>query len=750
MPSPKANPKIVALSDRDNLYDESRSHHVSNGRWLGEPGKGLTIAEWESTRRALTAEAKGVPRRATFQVDAVDADRDMLVQEGTPYERAARPKVPRPIVPAGASDRARVGEEFDPDTYRGFAKRGQKAEGIPIDYPFPKITYGKVDYIHEGVRRYLDEHPEYDQGEFLESYDDVMSIEENQRVLSAAYIAAPDLDTSPEVEAAYKQFRVEVEEQYRFMTETLGIKHEIVDYDPYPNVEAMIYDVRVNNRIKSLATRVTGSHEDVTDEQNDHLRAVHDVFGHAASGRGFDRHGEESAYQAHAGMFGPQASRVAFTEFRAQVATMIVTGERHEQKHMLLPDILGDIHMDVRKDTTPIEVVASYVEAQARKNKKALGYGTHESGVWVPWSTLDEMELDLAAAVKAGGPDRNRGGAEKLRRYWTHGAGAAKIAWGTPGDFKRCVALLEEHMPGRAEGYCANRHKEATGGWPGRGHGGHKDDVYDENHPDVVACFDAEQAEYEAWAKTLDPSLIEETKALNIPGIFDLAGWVRALAKDARDLLTRVYVDAAAKELTRLRDQVAKIEDAGLPAPITPGDIDFDVNLPDVAAAITNQVNRIARVDEATFARIADTLSEGEAKGESMPKLADRVRSVFETSKMRAMRIARTEVTAGANSAQMLAAQRNGATTKTWLSIQDPRTREAHRLMDHRTVPIDGHFAVPLVEGGVPLGAVPMEYPGDPAAPPSLTVNCRCTMIYGYGIDYPGAPESAEFFGRTA
>jgi SPP1 gp7 family putative phage head morphogenesis protein len=378
-------------------------------------------------------------------------------------------------------------------------------------------------------------------------------------------------------------------------------------------------------------------------------------------------------------------------------------------------------------------------------------FGEHENGLWLPWGVVDDMEPDLAAWVK-GVETAHPVATERLRQYWTHGPGAAKIRWGEPGDFKRCVRQVEKYMPGRAEGYCANRHKEALGVWPGREHGKKDDEpdvIYDEHHPDVIAVFDVEQAAYDAWGKSLSPEEIVETKALNIPGIFDIAGWIRALAKDARDVLTRVYVDAATKELARLRDQALKIEGAGKTPP-TPADdiVDLDVDLPDVASAITEQVNRIANVDEATYARIADTLADGEAKGETMPQLSDRVRAVFETSKMRAMRIARTEVTAGANSAQMLAAQHNGAITKTWLSIRDPRTREEHRLMDHKTIKIDDHFSVPLIEGGVPVAIVPMEYPGDPAAPPSLTVNCRCTMIYGYGIDYPGAPESAEWFGR--
>jgi len=71
------------------------------------------------------------------------------------------------------------------------------------------------------------------------------------------------------------------------------------------------------------------------------------------------------------------------------------------------------------------------------------------------------------AETKAGGADRNRGQAEKLRRYWTVGEGGQKIRWGTPGDWTRCVALVEKHLGPRAKGYCALRHKEMDGYYPG-------------------------------------------------------------------------------------------------------------------------------------------------------------------------------------------------------------------------------------------------------------------------------------------
>lgn len=83
--------------------------------------------------------------------------------------------------------------------------------------------------------------------------------------------------------------------------------------------------------------------------------------------------------------------------------------------------------------------------------------------------TAIQSLMQMAAEAKAeGGADRNRGGAEELRKYWTRGEGGVKIGWGTPGDFTRCVGFLSEHMtPERAKGYCANRHKEMTGMWPG-------------------------------------------------------------------------------------------------------------------------------------------------------------------------------------------------------------------------------------------------------------------------------------------
>ena len=56
----------------------------------------------------------------------------------------------------------------------------------------------------------------------------------------------------------------------------------------------------------------------------------------------------------------------------------------------------------------------------------------------------------------------------RIRRYWTHGKGAAKIRWGAPGDFNRCRRQLAKYIanPQWLAGTCANMHKEAIGIWP--------------------------------------------------------------------------------------------------------------------------------------------------------------------------------------------------------------------------------------------------------------------------------------------
>lgn len=66
--------------------------------------------------------------------------------------------------------------------------------------------------------------------------------------------------------------------------------------------------------------------------------------------------------------------------------------------------------------------------------------------------------------VNTGGAERHPANTERLMEYWAHGAGAVKLAWGTPGDYDRCLIELGKYVsPGEVHGLCQNLHIRATG-----------------------------------------------------------------------------------------------------------------------------------------------------------------------------------------------------------------------------------------------------------------------------------------------
>jgi hypothetical protein len=125
----------------------------------------------------------------------------------------------------------------------------------------------------------------------------------------------------------------------------------------------------------------------------------------------------------------------------------------------LIPD--GVVSISKKELTLAEPVYEVYPIAPKKKTKK---YNSVEEAV-------EDFSADSDSALVAvgveGGLDRNRGNAEKLRRYWTIGRGGLKIRWNTPGDWTRCYRQLMKYMGPRAKGYCSLRHKEMTGVWPG-------------------------------------------------------------------------------------------------------------------------------------------------------------------------------------------------------------------------------------------------------------------------------------------
>lgn len=132
-----------------------------------------------------------------------------------------------------------------------------------------------------------------------------------------------------------------------------------------------------------------------------------------------------------------------------------------------LTDLDEILEREDEQDASLVDALVASVFAGAE------GYAEDEEDYFALLSNEEYAMLEAEGLLEefsiqaAGGMDRNRGNAEQLRRYWTKGKGAAKIRWGTPGDWTRCVRQLSKYMGPRAKGYCQLRHKEATGVYTG-------------------------------------------------------------------------------------------------------------------------------------------------------------------------------------------------------------------------------------------------------------------------------------------
>ncbi len=155
------------------------------------------------------------------------------------------------------------------------------------------------------------------------------------RSIADAYDGLPEYDHS--AAPAFRALRDEVHRQYGVMSKPrskggLGLDIEVAHHDPYGSYGELLQDLRENSRIKTLATSETGPHPVLSNDDNDMFRAVHDVFGHAGTGRGFDRHGEEAAYLSHARMFSPLARSALASETRGQNSFVVSRGFFGPQK----------------------------------------------------------------------------------------------------------------------------------------------------------------------------------------------------------------------------------------------------------------------------------------------------------------------------------------------------------------------------------------------------------------------------------
>jgi hypothetical protein len=130
----------------------------------------------------------------------------------------------------------------------------------------------------------------------------------------------------PEVQKSYGALKRDIDDQWDFATQKMGIKMEpwTEEGQPYKNSKEMTADVNNNHHLYFFQGGEMPMDHPLAEDAgqglsyNDKLRAVHDLFGHAANENQFGPAGEERAWQEHRQMFSSEAVPAVTTETRGQ------------------------------------------------------------------------------------------------------------------------------------------------------------------------------------------------------------------------------------------------------------------------------------------------------------------------------------------------------------------------------------------------------------------------------------------------
>lgn len=252
----------------------------------------------------------------------------------------------------------------------------------------PKARNGAKDYAYKkGIK----------QDDTID-YNKVVANRERASKIADIYETLPKLDRDAIDE--YESLSTEVEEQFDFMTKELGVKIEFVKDDPYKNSQEMFNDANKGS-LKVLSTESTGAHPLFSNDQNDKFRAVHDYFGHAATGRGFGQDGEEAAWVHHSQMFTDKARAALTTETRGQNSFYNNRGKQFaDQKVALLPEEFWKVPVSFAKRYKVIYF--DYGLKPVLKHEGGPDHDQADHGNWARGYTAAEIEL--IESMKEKGP----------------------------------------------------------------------------------------------------------------------------------------------------------------------------------------------------------------------------------------------------------------------------------------------------------------------------------------------------------
>lgn len=140
----------------------------------------------------------------------------------------------------------------------------------------------------------------------------------------------------------------------------------------------------------------------------------------------------------------------------------------------------------------------------------------------------------------------------------------------------------------------------------------------------------------------------------------------------------------------------------------------------------TNLGSRIVDVNEYTIELIQQLVTDSIDLNYSVSQMRaylERSLNSPKFTRMRSLRIARTETTTAANHAAFQASEESELVLdKEWIAVTDKRTRHDHLVEDGQTAAKEENFK--MADGSLLL------YPGDPKGSAHQVINCRCSYSF--------------------
>jgi hypothetical protein len=171
---------------------------------------------------------------------------------------------------------------------------------------------------------------------------------DDTRAAADAFISART-SADPLVALAYQQLETQTDRQFAALTDPQGRYQLTVvptgETTPYSDAGELIASVLVSRTLEVTTSAADRAHPLLDGEADGayyRFRAVHDLVGHVATGYGFDRDGEYSAWLVQRNLYTGLARWAAATELHGEISVLWTTRQAAEHKAALLdPHLLG-------------------------------------------------------------------------------------------------------------------------------------------------------------------------------------------------------------------------------------------------------------------------------------------------------------------------------------------------------------------------------------------------------------------------